>query len=270
MRARRRGGRLSARADLTCVAASLAAAEELAGSATRTGRWLLVETRERWRRDAAEHNPPDFDGRVLLIRGAGPVGEPPTVFVAEGAETGGTLTRLRSPGDLDDGELVEYPLVLVCTHGRRDPCCARLGSGVYRALRSHLDPAHVWQSSHQGGHRFAANVLVLPWGVQLGRVTPDDVERVAELVETGRLPLDLYRGRSLYAPAAQAAEIHVRRRLGMDAIGDLRLVREDGADVVFAHVGGEVAARVVEREGPLLPVSCGADPERVLRFDVDV
>lgn len=206
---------------------------------------------------------------MLLIRGAAPVTEPPTAFVAEGAEAGGTLTRLRSPCDLDDGELVEHPLVLVCTHGRRDPCCARLGTGVFRALRTLLGPAQVWQSSHQGGHRFAANVLVLPWGVQLGRVKSADVERVAELVATGRLPLDLYRGRSLYAPAVQAAEVHVRRRLGADALGDLWLVREEGGSVVFAHPGGEVAARVVEREGPPVPVSCGAEPEPTVRFVVD-
>jgi hypothetical protein len=251
-----------------CTVASLAAAEELVGSATQTERWLLLETRERWRRDVAEHDPPGFEGRVLLIRGAGSTAEQPTIYVANGAETGGMLTRLHSLDDLATGKRVDHPLVLVCTHGRRDPCCARHGTGVYRALRSRLGPARAWQSSHQGGHRFAANVLVLPWGVQLGRVTVPDVDRVVELVETGRLPLDLYRGRTFYAPATQAAEVALRRRLGADRLADLGLVRETSGTVVFAHLGGEVSARVVEREGPLLPMSCGAEPKPTVRFDV--
>ena len=32
------------------------------------------------------------------------------------------------------------PLLLVCAHGRRDPCCARLGVPVYDALAPHVEP----------------------------------------------------------------------------------------------------------------------------------
>ncbi len=65
-------------------------------------------------------------------------------------------------------------LVLVCGHGSRDACCARLGTAVYGALDSRFLDVELWLSSHQGGHRFAANVLVLPTGIQLGRVDPEN------------------------------------------------------------------------------------------------
>jgi hypothetical protein len=62
--------------------------------------------------------------------------------------------------------------------------------------------------------------------------------------------------------------VALRRRLGADRLADLGLVRETSGTVVFAHLGGEVSARVVEREGPLLPMSCGAEPKPTVRFDV--
>ncbi len=60
--------------------------------------------------------------------------------------------------------------MLVCGHGTRDACCALRGTAVYSRLADHLGDDELWISSHQGGHRFATNVLVLPSGIQLGRV----------------------------------------------------------------------------------------------------
>ncbi len=120
---------------------------------------------------------------------------------------------------------------------------------------------HLWQSSHQGGHRFAANVLVLPWGVQLGRVEPGDARRVAAELTAGRIPLDHYRGRTLYAPPVQAAEVAVRRELGLERVDDLRLTGADAGTVTFATPRGDAVATVELRVGPVLPPSCGAEPE---------
>src|SRR5262249_19343328 len=93
------------------------------------------------------------------------------------------LRVLEELGDVDElsgTDVGEMPLVLVCGHGTRDACCAQRGTAVYSALAASLGAEQLWISSHQGGHRFAANVLVLPLGVQLGRVAPADAHATVE------------------------------------------------------------------------------------------
>jgi hypothetical protein len=164
--------------------------------------------------------------------------------------------------DLDrDGVAVDVPLVLVCGHGSRDACCALLGTPVYGALAG-LDGVETWLSSHQGGHRFAANVLVLPAGVQLGRLAPDEARRVVGAATSGRIELDRYRGRTFHEPAVQAAEIAVRGATGTLGIDDLRVSEVTGTRVAFTATDGRVhAAEVEEIAGPVVPPSCGAEPE---------
>ena len=63
------------------------------------------------------------------------------------------------------------PLVLVCTHGRRDRCCAVKGRPLVNELEK-LYPFNrgsdvVWETSHIKGHRFAATLLLMPWGLSL-------------------------------------------------------------------------------------------------------
>lgn len=115
------------------------------------------------------------------------------------------------------------PYLGVCTHGRHDPCCAERGRPVAAALsRSH--PELTWEVSHIGGDRFAANLLVLPYGLYYGRVGVEQASRVADLAMTGRISLPHYRGRAGWPMPAQYAEIELRRGLGLDAVGDVRLV----------------------------------------------
>ncbi len=270
-----------AREDATCAGASLAAGESLAGTATEGRHWLLVEVRAGWGRDAIRDGglPPEvaavlgaFPGKVLLVRRpdrrAGV-----TVIRADADEAGGIAVRqeLETLAELPDalrdrGEPLAGPIVLVCAHGRRDACCARLGPPVFSALEAHVAPTQLWQSSHLGGHRFAPNVLVLPDGVQLGRIPVDRAGEVAELLGQGRIPLDLYRGRTVYAPPVQAAEICIRTATGCDRVTDLRLVFVDGALVTFSTPVGELTAEVAESLGPAVPVSCGAEPEAPVRW----
>ena len=272
---------------MSCADASREAGVALAGTATRAERWLLVEHPGRWGRDPVDDTPLPtdvtqvlgrFDGRVLLLRRPGRPGSGATVFRADTAEDGGRLRRLDltsldalPEADLEAGDDVSGPLVLVCAHGRRDPCCARLGPPTYDALLAHLDPASVWQSSHHGGHRFAANVLVLPWGAQLGRVGVEDAAGVAAALGAGRIPLEHYRGRTLYEPRVQAAEVAVRRAHGLDAVDAVRLGASDGSGCVrFLGPDGELRATVEEREGPTVPASCGDDPSVTTAFRVRV
>lgn len=261
----------------TCSQASLGAHEPLAGTATEAVRWLLVEVRGAWGRDpvADTELPPGVrervahvDGRVTFVRR--PERREGTVVVdLRVDESGGEARRLELRAladvaqlDLAAADPAQGPFVLVCGHGRRDACCARLGRPTFDALAPQLDRDRLWQSSHLGGHRFAPNVVVLPAGVQLGRVPLDRAAEVAAAAREGRIPLDLYRGRVLYPPSVQAAEIAIRTETGSDRVEDLRLLADDGRRVTFATPVGERTAVVGRRDGPLIPVSCGAEPEQ--------
>ena len=113
----------------TCSASSLAVGEPLAGTATQARRWLLVEARGAWGRDADEtvlhadvrELANGFDGRVQLIRRPDRRHGGRLAFVAECTEEGGMLRRLHALDDLDGGEPIAGPMLLVCCPGRRDP-----------------------------------------------------------------------------------------------------------------------------------------------------
>ena len=263
---------------MSCSELARLAGLPLAGTASRAERWLVLEHRAPWGRDAVEGSglSPElvaglsaFDGRVLLVRRPGRPNGPPAAFVGVTTEDGGRLRRLEveRPEDVlgvdvdADGDPVEGTLLLVCTHARRDVCCATHGVPAYNALRRHVPDGRLWRSSHQGGHRFAANVLALPSGIQLGRVEPGAAPEVAAALAAGRIPLRFYRGRTLHAREVQAADAAVRARLGLDRVSDVRLLAHDGSRVVLDTSRGAVAVTVAERDGPVLPPSCGRDAE---------
>jgi len=261
----------------TCWESSRAAAEPLAGTATHAQRWLLLEARGAWGRDVDETELPvrvraaadGFDGRVQLVRRPDRRDGPQLAFVAEAREDGGNLRRLDSlPDHPGHGELIDGPLLLVCCHGRRDPCCARLGTPVFDALRAHVADDAVWQSSHLGGHRFAANMLVLPAGILLGRVFPADAQRVVAELAAGRIPLEHYRGRTLYPPEAQAADAAVRERFGLTGLGDVTVLSATDGHVRLGTPEGEIDATVETHAGPPLRESCGKDPAASTRYSV--
>ncbi len=108
------------------------------------------------------------------------------------------------------------PLYLVCAHGRHDACCALRGRPVAQALQ-HLRPRRVWETTHLGGDRFAANVLVLPTGELYGRVSAEIAAQFVERAETGQVLPDILRGRIGLTPAAQAAIVYAHQQLGITA-----------------------------------------------------
>jgi hypothetical protein len=123
--------------------------------------------------------------------------------------------------DLQGGELTRGPLHLVCTHGRRDKCCAKFGIPVYNALRD-CEGESVWQCSHVGGDRFAANVICFPHGLFYAHTTEESARRVVSEYRAGRVVLDKFRGRSCYYGFAQAAEFFARKESGLTALDALR------------------------------------------------
>ncbi|HEX7957533.1 MAG TPA: sucrase ferredoxin, partial [Pyrinomonadaceae bacterium] len=149
------------------------------------------------------------------------------------------LAAVASGRDTQGGELCEQPLFLVCTHGRRDKCCAKFGVPLYNSLRERAGDT-VWQSSHVGGDRFAGNLVCFPHGLFYGHETPEAGRRVAEEYRAGRVPLEKFRGRACYSHFIQAAESFVRAESGLSGVEALRFLsaepaREEAWRVRFAE-----------------------------------
>jgi hypothetical protein len=274
---------------VSCSTLSLAAGEALAGTASVASRWLVVEVGGAWGRDVvADTELPaavrqrletwvkSEDGsRVLFVRRPDRRSPETTILTALSDEDGGELRRLRlaslealPEADLDAGERLDGPLLLVCVHGRRDPCCARHGVTVFDALAAEVPPKLLWQSSHQGGHRFAANVLALPAGISLGRVAPESASAVAAALRASRIPLEHFRGRTIHPPPAQAAEGVVRSRLDLRDLRDVRVLGLDSGRVALRTPNGEFDVVVEATEGPVRPESCAADPVPATTYSV--
>ncbi|HEX8853675.1 MAG TPA: sucrase ferredoxin, partial [Pyrinomonadaceae bacterium] len=169
------------------------------------------------------------------------------------------------------------PLFLVCTHGRRDKCCAKFGYALYKSLRGRVGES-VWQSSHVGGDRFAANLVSFPHGHFHAHVSEETGGRVTEEYASGRLVLDGYRGRACYGAGVQAAEFFVRRESGLAGVDELSLLRrEQDAEarlrVLFlARTDGRVHEATVSCvDSPFSNyITCHAtEPRRVVQYALD-
>jgi hypothetical protein len=166
-----------------------------------------------------------------------------------------------------DPRLTAYdaPLWLVCTNGRRDLCCAETGRPVAAALAARW-PDATWETTHLGGHRFAGTLLALPSGYALGRLDPGTAVTACKELEAGRLPLDVVRGRAGLPGAAQVAELHLRRELGLEDLDDMAHVLDatvddvDGHTVTLDAAGTTYVVRVRAADGEPRRQSCG-DPK---------
>jgi hypothetical protein len=275
-----------------CSFAAGAAGDPLEGTAPQADRWLLIEHPGPWPTQAITALPADvtdalsdWEGRVVLVRRPGRARRPAVrhwfrVDARPGRESVrvGTyrteselVAAVDAPGEPSDG-----PLVLVCTHGRHDTCCAVRGRAVAAALAA-ADPEPVWECSHVGGCRFAPAVVLLPHGYALGGLDPADAPAVLAAYRAGRLEVGVVRGRSAVPPAVQAAQHHARLATGATGVDALRLVhvaRDDLPDgstdwhVELADPDCSVLLR--ERYVPAgRPLTCAATaPGRMRVFDV--
>jgi hypothetical protein len=246
----------------TCSELSESLGEPLHATAPYAPTWLLVEEVAAWGRKAVrEAGLGDLEARakeravrVGLIRRhrSRDSGSVRSVLVARCAEP--SIERLADP-DLDAldpsrlprGEPIDRPIYLVCTNGRRDICCGRAGAAVASALDPELGD-RLWETSHVGGHRFAANLVALPHGLVFGRLDPESAARTVAAYESGRIELAHFRGRTTRTPEEQAVEHFVRESEGLTHVDD---------DLCGHHV--DVHA---ERLDPPRPTSCGGEPER--------
>jgi hypothetical protein len=271
---------------------SRAAGEPLAGTASTIRRWLLIEHPGPWGRDGLldARLPPGLGrdlrdlerrtgARVLLVR-------KPDRFPEYGDHTlacfavdtreawlGSTvLERIEDAAHLDPRERASFaggpagaPLFVVCTHGRRDPCCAERGRPLAVAAAA-AGREVIWESTHVGGDRFAGNVVAFPHGLYFGRVEPGEVADLMDAYREGRIaPLHRYRGRSSDARHVQTAERAVRDHLGLDRIDDVVRVRQsrrgDRAEVGTITPLGPVGVRMERRSGAPMRLTCHSSGE---------
>ncbi|HEX5660989.1 MAG TPA: sucrase ferredoxin, partial [Polyangiales bacterium] len=166
------------------------------------------------------------------------------------------------------GAREEQPLYLVCVHGKRDRCCALLGLPVYKALQERVGDRAL-ETTHLGGHRFAATLLVLPHGVCYGRVEADEVPALIDASERGEwFDLARARGRCAYGSEAQAAEITLRQRTGELALSTYTLDGvERGAEGFIVRFDQGAHEVTLQRESlPAMATSCDGDPKPVKKL----
>ena len=261
-----------------CSDVSLANAEPLWGTASRVDHWILVEYRGLWSRDVLPGSGLSDQVKQHLRESAASRPHTKLLFVrrterrrrpellvtwGSSSERGGRLFRAAVEDyehvlDLDltaPGPPLEHPLLLVCTHGKHDRCCARHGRPLYQALAEVAEDDWVWQVSHVGGDRFAGNLVALPDGLYFGRVTTADAGPVLEEYLAGRIELDHYRGRTAYSFSTQAAERAVREASGLRGVADLELLSEEPT-VVFRAGGRRYELDVTEAPGALDYLTC--------------
>ncbi len=259
-----------------CSHRSEEAGEELAGTASAIRRWLLVEHAGPWGRNALRdaRMPSGLSAalrsiekrtgaRVLLIRQ--PDHDPGIRRACFAVDTRRawlgetTLERIDDAGRLNPSErplfrTISGPLAIVCTHGRRDPCCAERG----RPLAASAAPSGIaWESTHVGGDRLAANLVLFPHGLFFGRVGPERAAEVIGAYRNGRIVLDLFRGRSSRPMSVQAAEHALRTALALDGVDDAvpERIESEPRDVLATtfttSVGGFVVRMRRERGTPM-------------------
>src|SRR5690349_1982929 len=128
---------------------------------------------------------------------------------------------LRACADPEAGRPHDGPLVLVCTHGVHDVCCAVTGRPVAAALTERW-PDATFECSHVGGDRFAPNVLVLPDLACFAGMPPELAVPVIGAHLAGRTDPQWLRGVAGLHPAEQVAVGTVLERFGPGSSTDLR------------------------------------------------
>lgn len=218
------------------------------GTAPPQRDWLLVEHPGPWPVTAPfgadlstsllrELGHPDL--RTLFVRAHGRDGAPAALAgrrrwfrCRDGEVRTGHWDR---PDDLlvtlepDAGTPHPEPLLLVCTHGRHDVCCAVQGRPVAAALAERW-PRSTFECSHLGGDRFAPNIFVLPDLACYAGMPPELAVPTVEAHLAGHVDVTWLRGVAGLHPAQQVAVGTVLDRWGPGAATDLtsRIVEQEG------------------------------------------
>ncbi|AZA12659.1 sucrase ferredoxin [Corynebacterium choanae] len=256
--------------------------EPLPGTA-RTGRmFVAMEHPGPWSRDILDGGTltdtdrfRDIPG-LMLIRRPGREGRHPKtlrriylIYPSEGIietllapeETVPTLD-FTDPGrnTAHGATVLDEPLLLVCTHAKRDQCCAVKGRPIVAAAAEAYPAAHVWECSHAGGHRFAPAVLLYPWGYSYGQLNEQATIALLRAAYRGEMFLPGNRGSTLFDQPGQVRELAVAHRLAAAGeslhFGDLTV----NGDIVTHRDGRRFTVTVTASTVDEVVVSCGKPP----------
>lgn len=278
-----------------CSVAARRRGEPLAGSAPVASRWLLIEHDGPWAKKHLETPPllgrvghevealcASFGGRTLLIRRPlrrGPEGESRSWYAVDtvrGTRVRGTWRTAEDlhaaasalGAELSHSDEDADPMILVCTQGTRDACCAVRGRPIVARLAKEW-PEETWECTHLGGHRFSGTLLTLPDGACYGYLDPDTVADVVRDHLAGRVHARNLRGVTRWDPPVQAAIAAALEAHGPAAIDDAVPGLVDagpGASTTVEVFGSgplpdTVVVDVLEEPLPEAPLSCGGPPK---------
>ncbi|MFB4309000.1 sucrase ferredoxin [Actinomadura sp. GTD37] len=271
----------------------------LASATVKARSWLLVEHPGPWPENVTDLPGPDpvadavraakkAGVRPQLIRRPGRRRATPPVQVyaafSRGAEVWMEGRELADPAELAALDLAALaagrspglspgtgepagPVLLACTHGRHNACCARTGAPLARALAARFERL-VWETTHVGGDRFAANMVCLPHGLYYGDLGETEALTAADAYLRGEVVLDRLRGRAGLPEPAQAAEHFVRAHTGLLGVDEVSVESVTGTTRYEAVVAARqsryrVALEAVQQSDP-----CGPDCGENLRTHV--
>ena len=296
-------------APTNCSAFSVRLAEPLAGTAPVAAAWLAIEQPGPWGARALNQSHLDHElgrraegtgVRIALIRRVGHhaitgADAPRRVLICD---TRPGTAAVRSFTVQDQHELLDLdlaalgsgrleagavhantvhmntvhanPVILVCTNGKRDRCCAELGRSLALDLieaagsdAGTLAGADIWEADHLGGHRFAPTAVVLPTGYVYGRLDAATATAALDAAAHGQVAIEQSRGRSTWSRPGQAADLALRAELQAFGADAVRVVGEqllDDGGWSVDLVADELSYRAFVEESAApepRPESCG-------------
>ncbi|MCK9928912.1 sucrase ferredoxin [Frankia sp. Mgl5] len=181
------------------------------------------------------------------------------------------VARLLEAPQADPASRIAPAEVLLCGHGARDRCCARLGTRLALDVATAWPGVRVRRCSHTGGHRFAPTGFTLPDGRAWGFLDAETLDAVVR--RSGPPPLrGHYRGDTALDTWGQVAERELFERFGWAWL-DYQLTsarteiaaggRSATVELAWGGPTGPAAATAridVIRDVPVLV--CGEPPER--------
>lgn len=267
--------------------------EPLPGTAKPGSVYVLFEWPEAWPRDVmgdaalgeeltAKLAPmlEEHDATLLLIRHPTREGRNITdhhLYLVFADEAVTEVKHIDSPEELleldlsgpgrNGAERRERPLLLICTHAKRDRCCAVKGRPLLNELHARypFGPGNdvVWETSHIKGHRFAPTMLLLPWAYSFGRMNIEATDAMLADASAGRYFVPGNRGRGTLGPAEQVAELAAAAEVLGARYGQFEVAAFDGGSVLVTDTAAGQAYEVQLEQRPVSGVvdSCGKAPK---------
>ena len=173
---------------------------------------------------------------------------------------------LSGPGR-NGAERRERPLLLICTHAKRDRCCAVKGRPLVNELhaRHPFGPGNdvVWETSHIKGHRFAPTMLLMPWAYSFGRMNIEATDTMLADASEGLYFVPGNRGRGTLGPAEQVAELAVAAEVPGARYGQFEVAAPDSGAALVTDTASGQAYEVQLEQRPVSGVvdSCGKLPK---------